>query len=447
MNKSHSTDSLDTGSNDIIRSSSASTSSTDFSSDEEPITDNSYLNDTLLTERPQKSILRDSVNSAQISAKQVRFKRYNDPIRHADLLASIVSVGQLTAKNNTAVNQSLKQDTFQEAQESLSTPDHESYSRLIRSMLTNQEKERLKDLVSALGIQDVAGVNDRLVIDRDEDSENIEVIRYSDQFIRPANPMDAVISGTTLNRKKNNVAARMCSRLLECRNLIEAIEFVDQNRDTIDSLTSIITREAPAFRNYDIDNYQIDHTVKESFNPEFWSDREPIVTTADGNCQYHAVSLSLTGCETYTPEVRLATAVAVIDNRDWFDSVLKLIDRGTVLDLVYTIAKSYSWGDETTLKAVAVAIKRRIFLYTCNSGKKDFEMVKSLSKEELLDAFKERKYRGGTGIHTYADPLIQVNSNNYIMLFHKSEHFIAVLPTSQQLTTYEPYNPIVPVFN
>ena len=221
---------------------------------------------------------------------------------------------------------------------------------------------------------------------------------------------------------QGTAACRMCARLVECRTLSEAIEFIDSNRALIDTLTRIVTTDAPAFRDYDMNMYQIDSSVKESFNPNFWLDREPVITTADGNCQYHAVSIGLTGSEMYTQEVRLATAVAVVDNRDWFDSMLKLIDRGNVLDLVHTIARSYSWGDETTLKAVAVAINRRIFLYTCNIGKKDYEMVKSLSKEELLDAFKEKKYRGGTGIHTYADPLIHVPANNYIMLFHKSEH-------------------------
>jgi len=240
--------------------------------------------------------------------------------------------------------------------------------------------------------------------------------------------------------------ATMCTALMNCRTLEEAIDFVDNNRDLIEDLTRIIS-EAPAYRDYDMSNYMIDYSVKESFNPEFWHDREPVVTTADGNCQYHAVSISLTGSEFHTQKVRLLSAVAVIDYRDWFDSMLKIIDGGSVLDLVQTIARPYSWGDATTLKAIAVAIKRRIFLYTCNIGKKDYEMVKSISKEELLDAFKEKKYRGGTGIHTYADPMTPVPAGNYIMLFHKSEHFIAVLPTDRNPIMYEPYNPIVPTFS
>lgn len=243
-----------------------------------------------------------------------------------------------------------------------------------------------------------------------------------------------------------SLAERLCSQIYErCRSLEEVVEFVETNRNLIEAQTDIIL-EAPAYRNYDMSNYQIDYSVKESFNPNFWVDREPVVTTADGNCQYHAVSISLTGTESHTPAVRLVAAVAVIDNRNWFESMLKLTDRGSVLELVRTISRSYSWGDETTLKAVAIGIKRKIYLYSCNTGKKDYEMVMSLSKEELLDAFRNRKYRGGTGIHTYADPLSTVPSNNYIMLFHKSEHFIAVLPTTHQVTNYEPYNPIVPAF-
>lgn len=281
----------------------------------------------------------------------------------------------------------------------------------------------------------------------DEDTRRRLDCEYHNMGMKRPLAIEAPISPIAMPvRVINPASANLCSRLMECRNLIEAIQFVEQNRDIIDSVTAII-REAPAFRNYDLTNYQTDYSVKKSFNPNFWLDREPIVTTADGNCQYHAVSLSLTGSENYTSEVRLATAVAVIDNREWFDSILKLIDRGSVFELVRTIARSYSWGDETTLKATAIAIKRRIFLYTCNMGKKDYEMVKMLSKEELIDAFKEKKYRGGTGIHAYADPLVHVPANNYIMLFHKSEHFIAVLPTGQNLTMFEPYNPIVPTFS
>lgn len=242
-----------------------------------------------------------------------------------------------------------------------------------------------------------------------------------------------------------SLALRMCSNLLECRNLLDAIMFVRENQASINDITRVI-REAPAFRDYDMSLYHTDYSVKETFNPNFWLDREPVVTTADGNCQYHAVSISLTGTEVFTPHLRLATAVAVIDNCQWFDSMLRLIDKGTVFDLVRTIARNYSWGDETTLKATSVAIGRRIFLYTCNVGKKDYEVLKTLSRDDLIDAFKEKQYRGGTGIHAYADPLVPVNPDNYIMLFHKSEHFIAVLPTEQQLTMFEPYNPILPAF-
>lgn len=267
-----------------------------------------------------------------------------------------------------------------------------------------------------------------------------------DLFGQPRPPI--VASPATIMPAPSSITGRnsgyFAAKLVETRTLMEAVDLIEQNRVLIDNLTRVVTQEAPTFRNTDISQYQIDYSVKESFNPNFWLDREPIVTTADGNCQYHAISLSLTGTEAYTTEVRLATAVAVIDNREWFDAMLKIMDKGDVLDLAHTIARSYSWGDETTLKAIAVAIKRRIFLYTCNTGKEDYETVKSLSKEELLEAFREKKYRGGTGIHTYADPLVPVAPNNYIMLFHKSDHFIAVLPTGQQPTMFEPYNPIVP---
>lgn len=489
MNRGRSSDSLDNGDDNIICSSSGSSSPTDFTSDDEASTDNLFMMSGQPLSKPRS---RATCNSNQ-PVKTDKYPmsshyRPNYPLqsRHNMLQSSIRPIvgsnehhlpSSINYIDTHSVEPAIHPSTSYYTDPTLSS------SRLTSNL--NALSSRLSDIasnpssISLLPDQpfghrcnnQIENVNSHRSIIRhrraqsnrgghssntivDENGENVGVLMADEEdddtnlFERAdtqIEPLPSVISGST--RGLSTIAVRMCSRLVECRNLIEAIEFIEQNRDLIDDITRIITQEAPAFRNYEISNYQIDYSVKESFNPNFWQDREPVVTTADGNCQYHAVSISLTGTEAYTPEVRLATAVAVIDNREWFDSMLKLIDRGTVLDLVHTIARSYSWGDETTLKAIAVAINRRIFLYTCNIGKKDYEMVKSLSKEELLDAFKEKKYRGGTGIHTYADPLIHVSANNYIMLFHKSEHFIAVLPTTQQPTMFEPYNPIVPNFN
>lgn len=476
MNRSRSGDSLDAGFDGIKRSSSDSSLSTEFTSDDETGTDNlPFIPGQLLNAGSQQANKQLYGNYASLLGENINTNK--PPFSRLSTNLKSLSEQEIDARHRSALVGSSKYAEHTQQISDLSNMADAS------SSLLSGVKQNLNPYIDLQSVKSLMVDDKRLqqaLIDNFDDpdlvvddSENIDVLSDEERvnllLQRASSPttsyprldqrmdngtmrvcsrlIDDGIPNLRANWRMNSGATRMCSRLLECRNLIEAIEFVDQNRDTIDSLTRIITHEAPAFRNYDICNYQIDNSVKESFNPDFWSDREPVVTTADGNCQYHAVSISLTGSETYTPEVRLATAVAVIDNREWFDSVLKLIDRGSVLDLVYTIARSHSWGDETTLKAIAVAINRRIFLYTCNIGKKDYELVKSLSKEELQDAFKEKKYRGGTGIHAYADPLNRVNANNYIMLFHKSEHFIAVLPTCQQLTMFEPYNPIVPVFN
>lgn len=448
MNRGHSGDSLDTGFDGIKRSSSDSTLSSDFTSDDE-------ASEGIFINRQPKSV-SEQLNEHSINGYPIQTKKGDQAsgscFRSLANSKSNYNPHPMNDFKYFAAHGSKRcSRPIQQSSNSSTNVDADSCLDLMQTMkwatgpIRNTYFDELGGIQQAFTDNIDTWDTDHLIA---ENGENIDVLSDEERvnllIQRAVSPTPSI---PISNRRMNNGTARMCSRLLECRDLIEAIEFVEQNRDIITSLTRIITHEAPAFRNYDINSYQIDYSVKESFNPNFWSDREPIITTADGNCQYHAVSLSLTGSETYTPEVRLATAVAVIDNREWFDSMLKLVDRGSVLDLVHTIARSYSWGDETTLKAIAVAIGRRIFLYTCNIGKKDYEMVKLLSKEELQDAFREKKFRGGTGIHAYADPLVRVNANNYIMLFHKSEHFIAVLPTCQQLTMFEPYNPIVPVFN
>lgn len=410
MNRS--VDSLDV----IYEESSGSSSPTDFTSDDEASTDNLIL---MSGQQRKKDIVH---GERRLGYYESGIEPLNSQLQLDDIIRSFgrpLEMQSLIASPTNNQSQRV-QDEGKEIPLTLS-------AREMRSAMRGH----------TYGQSSNAPDSDRIYI-ADEEVDNDLFGRNNESTVSATLPSSG--RGVSL-------AVRLCSGLVECRDLIEAVEFVEQHRELIENLTGIITREAPAFRNYELANYQIDHTVKESFNPNFWFDREPIVTTADGNCQYHAVSISLTGSEAYTPEVRLATAVAVIDNRGWFDSILKLIDRGTVLDLVHTISRSHSWGDETTLKAIAVAINKRIFLYTCNFGKKDYEMVRSLSREELLDAFREKKYRGGTGIHAYADPLNHVSPNNYIMLFHKSDHFIAVLPTGQQPIMFEPYNPIVPVFS
>lgn len=119
--------------------------------------------------------------------------------------------------------------------------------------------------------------------------------------------------------------------------------------------------------------------------------------------------------------------------------MIKLNDCENVMGPVHIKAKSYSCGDETILKANAVVINGRISLYTCNIDEKDYEMVKSSNRDELLDALKEKDYLGRIGIHTYVDPLTPVPANNRMMLF------IAVLPTTDDV--FEPNHPIVSVFN
>lgn len=397
MNRNRSSDSLDNGDDDAHCPSSASSSPLEFTSDDETSTDTNFLISGYNRSRLNRQNISQNQNRSQISQREPYFAEASTSYWNHDRARQ--------AATNPVVS-------------------FDGYDSHIESKRENRLTNRLNTLDLVPTPPDLLRVIQDINIDIDPAAINIT---------RPGTNSSSTVS-------------LFCAKLVECRSLTEIVEYIDRNRDIIDTLTSIV-REAPAFRNYDLGNYQIDYSVKESFNPSFWLDREPIVTTADGNCQYHAVSLSLTGSEDYTNEVRLATAVAVVDNMDYFDPMLNLIDKGTVLDLVHTIARSYCWGDETTLKAIAVAINRRIFLYSCNTGKKDYEILKTLSKEELLDAFKEKKYRGGTGIHTYADPLDPlVPASDYIMLFHKSEHFIAVLPTSQQLTMFEPYNPIVPNF-
>lgn len=417
MNRGRSTDSLD-NSDDIMRSSSGSSSPTDmvFTSDDESKHEVHLVNPlgkefTEFTSRVGDSLL--------LSPREMR-----SPLRQSQRPLDINMIRPSTSGYNRFITDS--------DPKSISDANRLGFSRESAFALAQDDDH------SPLIRRDNWLAHEMSSTDPTESSDIEAGIRALKQI--------SLTSPESVLTDPKNIASRLCLMLLDCKNLVKAMEFVEENRHWIYDITKPI-REAPAFRNYDFSLYQTDYTVKESFNQNFWLDREPIITTADGNCQYHAVSLSLTGTEAFTPQVRLATAVAVIDNYEWFDSMLKLIDRGSVLDLVHTIARNYSWGDETTLKAISVAIGRRIFLYTCNVGKKDYELVKTLSGEELLDAFKERKYRGGTGIHAYADPLIHVNPENYIMLFHKSEHFIAVLPTGDHLTMFEPYNPILPTFS
>jgi hypothetical protein len=432
MNRGLSNDSLDNEQNDMIVSSGSSSSPTDFTSDDETSVYNGLY---MISGQP--------LNKTKKSPLMNRDKDKNFCSKFRNDIA-------LNVTSNLNLNEAEQSQPINNLADAISYEDHLGPSTSWLNYEPNTQAGSIApDNGSPLINQAWArhpqvfpnSTYDNNYIRRDFLQSRGNINHGDDLFSKTP----AMVESPPGNM--NPITVRLCAKLVECRTIHEAIEFIECDRDLIDNLTRIVTHEAPAYRNYDMSNYQIDNSVKESFNPNFWLDREPVVTTADGNCQYHAVSISLTGSEMYTPEVRLATAVAVVDNRDYFDSILKLIDRGTVLDLVHEIARCYSWGDETTLKAVAVAIKRRIFLYTCNIGKKDYEMVKSLTKEELVEAFREKKYRGGTGIHTYADPLVQVSANNYIMLFHKSEHFIAVLPTNQQLTMFEPYNPIVPTLS
>ena len=112
--------------------------------------------------------------------------------------------------------------------------------------------------------------------------------------------------------------------------------------------------------------------VSHIFPNSFLSHYVPVKTPPDGNCLFHAVSISLTGNIHITRHLKLFTTYIMVTNKDIFLSIIQfdnahIRNKMTIPQylehIIYIARKWGQWGNEYHLLALSAGLQRDIYCY------------------------------------------------------------------------------------
>ena len=123
-----------------------------------------------------------------------------------------------------------------------------------------------------------------------------------------------------------------------------------------------------------ISNFEFDQKVHQvvSKYKNFLDDNcgnyyEPVLTTADGNCFYNAISIVLYGNEKQSKLLRLANVYVLSVFDSYFRNVcIKTCTNYTYEHLIKITAKDRTWANETNILAMTIVLDRPIALWSKN---------------------------------------------------------------------------------
>ena len=117
---------------------------------------------------------------------------------------------------------------------------------------------------------------------------------------------------------------------------------------------------------------QQDPIILSLFHPVLFHTFKPVVTTGDGSCMYHALSLVLTGTETYTDLMRLLAAYALVKHKQTVLSAIQDVYptysaanvRGVHTECIKEALDVRKWGTDYHLFALCHLFNRPSFTIT-----------------------------------------------------------------------------------
>ena len=112
-----------------------------------------------------------------------------------------------------------------------------------------------------------------------------------------------------------------------------------------------------------------DSSVLDLSHPLLFQTFKPVVTTGDGNCLYHALSLTLTGSESCTPLMRLLTAHALVKHKEIMLSAFARAYPSSSLEdhklkfenALFKAVRVSDWGTDYHIFALSMLLNRPTF--------------------------------------------------------------------------------------
>ncbi|CAF1291957.1 unnamed protein product [Rotaria sordida] len=159
-------------------------------------------------------------------------------------------------------------------------------------------------------------------------------------------------------------------------------------------------------------------------------------TTADGNCLYSSLSILNVGSEKLTYSMRLLAVNVMMNNRDYFQALCKVLHYPFEEQLKRT-AMDTIWGGEVQIQALSMALSHPIYSYIqFNSDPTNRHYISSnISFQELVDRFN----KGTAGGHLkYIGYKSDMNKLGFCV-YYNGTHYDALLPFRDNPQPFVPH--------
>ena len=163
-------------------------------------------------------------------------------------------------------------------------------------------------------------------------------------------------------------------------------------------------------------------------------------TSADGNCLYSSLSILNIGSEKLTHSMRLLAIHAMIDNKDYFQSLCALFNSSLGEQLQRTMSNTV-WGGEVQIRALSIALSHPIYSYTkFNSHPTNRHFIPlNISLQDLVDRFS----KGTAGGHLRYIGFKADTNKLAFCLFYNGTHYDALLPFEKSPQQFVPHFDII----
>ena len=192
---------------------------------------------------------------------------------------------------------------------------------------------------------------------------------------------------------------------------------------------------------------QQDPIILSLFHPVLFHTFKPVVTTGDGSCMYHALSLVLTGTETYTDLMRLLAAYALVQHKQTVLSAIQDVYpthsaanvRSVHTECIKEALDVRKWGTDYHLFALCHLFNRSIIHYnTMPNNARTFLGVSTA--QQMADCFlsnevdTQEQCISCTNVHEALlsnGDISQLPHPPVAIINNASYHWVALLPVTQ----------------
>ena len=224
--------------------------------------------------------------------------------------------------------------------------------------------------------------------------------------------------------------------------------FHETNFELISKVTYSLNNVAYFYKSKDVKKLCL--TVKNELYPKFAEIFIPFVTTANGDCLWNMISLSLIGNESLTRVLRLLTALCMLLMKKSFIKLIKeqyesthtphAVNRAFIKfqEYIRIALTDAEWGSSYHLIALSTVLGKNIYIYSIFKNKNKFQLNKNIGMKNLDKYFKNQRTGSKIGHHLRYEPLF----NNFFPKINvdvlygfydcHAAHYTALIPTKKQ---------------